>query len=177
MDEKKEIINQKSEIIRNNEFDFLKLGNELTTRRYMFNKAQINKYLSSQDYIALHIIKEVESIESIYSGKTYLKDISERMQLSIRKTSKLVGELKDRGLVNWSHDGNGSEGTYVTITKEGEKLLEKQEEVNREFYGNVIKKYGVDNLIQLLNLMKQLETVMSSELEEMEGKEDDAAIE
>ena len=37
----------------------------------------------------------------------------------------------------------------------------------------VIEKYGKENLIQLLQLMKQLETVMSSEMEGMEGSADD----
>ena len=42
----------------------------------------------------------------------------------------------------------------------------------------IIDKFGKDNLIQLLNLMKQLETVMSSEVERMGvPKEDDRTIE
>ena len=77
----------------------------------------------------------------------------------------------------WSHDGNGSEGTYVTITEAGEKLLEQQQVLFKDYYGRVIKKFGKENLIQLLNMMKQLETVMSSELEEMEEQEDDGEFE
>ena len=159
------------------EADTLKLGNELTIRRYLFNKMQVNQVLSVPDYIALHIIKETESKEDIYAGKTYLKDLAEKMKLSIRQTSKLVGKLKDSGLVVWSHDGNGSEGTYVTITEAGEKLLEQQQVLFKDYYGRVIKKFGKENLIQLLNMMKQLETVMSSELEEMEEQEDDGEFE
>lgn len=151
------------------EIDVLKLGNELTFRRYLFSKAQITRVLNVPDYIALYIIKETGSAQEIYGGKTYLKDLSEKMQLSIRQTSKLVGNLKDRGLIKWLHDGDGSDGTYVTITGEGDKLLEQQQAVFKEYYGKVIAKFGKDNLIQLLNLMKQLETVMSSELEGMEA--------
>ena len=80
----------------------------------------------------------------------------------------MIGNLRDKGLVTWSHDGNGSEGTYVTITEMGQKLLTEQEEILKAYYGKVIEKFGKDNLIQLLQLMKQLETVMSSEIEEME---------
>ena len=91
------------------------------------------------------------------------------MQLTIRQTSKMVGELRDRGMILWSHDGNGSEGTYVTITEMGKKLLEEQEQLLKEYYGKVIIKFGKENLIKLLQMMKQLETVMSSEIEEMEA--------
>lgn len=155
------------------EIDILKLGDELILRRYLFNKTQINQGLNIPDYIALHIIRESKTKEEIYEGKTYLKDLSEKMKLTIRQTSKLIGNLKERGLVVWSHDGNGSEGTYVTITKEGDELVERQQTVLREYYERVIGKFGKDNLIQLLNLMKQLEIIMGSELEEMEESEDD----
>lgn len=154
--------------------DIEKLSNELTYRRYLFNKDQISNFfsnLSVRDYIALHIIKETGESEDIYSGRTYLKDLAEKMQLTIRQTSHMMGALKERGLVAWSHDGDGSEGTYVTITESGEQLLHNQESVLKNYYGKVIEKYGKDNLIQLLHLMKQLETVMSSELEGMEVAE------
>lgn len=150
------------------ETEALTLGNELTLRRYLFNKTQVSRVLNEADYILLHIIMKTGNEQEIYEGKTYLKDLSEKMMLTIRQTSKLVGKLKDRGLVKWSHDGDGKEGTYVTITDEGKKSLEQQQMVFKEYYGNVIEKFGKENLIELLNLMKQLETVMYSEQEKME---------
>ena len=151
--------------------DVLKLSNELMYRRYLLNKDQLRNFfkeLSIPDYIALHIIQETEELSEIYEGRTYLKDLAEKMQMTIRQTSKMVGNLRDRGLLLWSHDGNGSDGTYVTITESGKKLLKNQEQILRDYYGKVIEKYGKENLIQLLRLMKELETVMSSELERME---------
>lgn len=151
--------------------DIVKLTNEITYHRYLLNKGQIRdffKQLSIAEYIALHYISLDSEMSEIYSGRTYLKELAEKMQLTIRQTSKMVGELRDRGLVLWSHDGNGSEGTYVTITETGQRLLDEQEEILKNYYGKVIEKYGKENMIQLLCLMKQLETVMSSTLEEME---------
>ncbi|MGN8630074.1 hypothetical protein ACTNEW_00505 [Blautia sp. HCP3S3_G3] len=151
--------------------DIVKLTNEITYHRYLMNKGQLRdffKELSIAEYIALHYISLDSEMSEIYSGRTYLKELAEKMQLSIRQTSKMVGDLRDRGLILWSHDGNGSEGTYVTITETGQKLLDEQEEVLKNYYGRVIEKYGKENMIQLLCLMKQLETVMSSTMEEME---------
>lgn len=156
--------------------EIVKLSHELTYRRYLMNRDQARSFykeLSVSEYIALHNIQQTGETMDIYSGRTYLKDLADKMQLSIRKTSKMIGKLRDRGLVVWSHDGNGSEGTYVTITDSGKKLLNQQEEVLKEYYGRVIQKYGKENLIQLLQLMKQLETVMSSEMEGMEEMADD----
>lgn len=165
--------NEKKSIVK---ADITQLSNELTYRRYLMNKGQMYKVfkkMSIPEYIALHNIAVDSEISDIYSGKTYLKELSEKMQLTIRQTSKLIGQLRDRGLVLWSHDGDGSEGTYVTITETGEQVLNEQEEILKEYYGKVIEKYGRENLIQLLQMMKQLETVMSSEIEELEGASED----
>ena len=94
------------------------------------------------------------------------------MQMTIRQTSKMITELKDRGLVLWSHDGSGKEGTYVTITDTGSSLLARQEACLKDYYGKVIEAFGKENLIKLLQLMKQLDTVMTSKIEEMEVSEE-----
>lgn len=151
--------------------DALELGNELMLRRYLFNKARASRGINEAEYIVLRIVNEAGSEQEIYGGKTYLKDLSEKIELSIHQTSKLISRLNGQGLVKWSHDGDGNEGTYVTITEHGMKLLEQQQDVFREYYGNVIEKFGRANMIELLNLMKQLETVMRGERESMEGEE------
>lgn len=159
------------------ENNIIKLSNELTYRAYIMNRDQIWKHLSGlsmREYIALHRITELGRSAEIYSGRIYLKELAESMRLSIRQTSKMAGGLRDRGLVSWSHDGNGSDGTYLAITESGQELLHKNEELLKDYYGRVIEKFGKENLIQLLQMMKQLDTVMESELEEAkEGEADD----
>lgn len=148
-----------------------KLMNELTYQKYVLSHEQIRGFfqeLSIPDYVALYIIRETAQSSDIYSGRTYLKDLAEKMRMTIRQTSKMVGKLRDRGLVTWSHDGNGSEGTYVMATEMGLELLSQQETALKKYYCKVIEKFGKENLLQLLYLMKQLETVMSSEMEEIE---------
>lgn len=156
--------------------DITRLSNELTYRRYIMNKDQLRKLfkeLNITEYIALHNISATDETSAIYSGRTYLKELADKMQFTIRQTSKMIGNLKDRGLLSWSHDGDGSEGTYVTITERGQKLLKEQEEILKKYYERVIEKYGKENLVLLLQLMKQLETVMSSEMEEAEVQDED----
>ena len=88
----------------------------------------------------------------------------------------MIGKLRDKGLLTWAHDGDGSEGTYVTITESGKNLLCEQEEILKKYYGNVIEKFGKEKLIQLLQLMKELETIMSGEFEELEEKDEEENI-
>ena len=148
-----------------------RLSHELTYRRYMMDRGKIRslfKNIRIPEYIALYSIAQDSEKASIYGDRTYLQELSEKMQLSMRQTSKMVGDLRDRGLVIWSHDGNGKDGTYVTITENGRKLLGNQETIVKEFYGRVIDSFGKENLIHLLHLMKELETVMTREIEQME---------
>ena len=147
------------------------LAHELTYRRYMMDRGKVRslfKDIRIPEYIALYSIAQNSDNASIYGERTYLQELSEKMQLSMRQTSKMVGDLRDRGFVTWSHDGNGKDGTYVTITENGRKLLGNQETIVKEFYGRVIDSFGKENLIHLLHLMKELETVMTREIEQME---------
>lgn len=149
--------------------DLGELSHELAYRKYLLNNDHIRNFmrrLSVPEYLAMHMIKDTEQAEGS-PGRTYLKDIADRMHRTIRQTSAMVKTLQERGLLLWSHDGDGSEGTYVTITESGKEMLAKEESAIKEYYGRVIENYGRDNLMQLLQLMKQLEMSMSEEFERM----------
>ena len=111
----------------------------------------------------------MEEESGLYEGRAYLRDLADKLHMTMRQISNMAGKLRDAGFVLWSHDGDGSEGTYVTITESGQSIIKNQEEILKAYYGHVIDKFGKDNLLQLLKLMKQLETVMSSEAEKMES--------
>lgn len=139
------------------------LSSELTYRQYLMSKGKIREVFRKMEipeYIALHAIAEKRKGDAICEERTYLKDLAEKMHLTIRQTSKMVGQLNERGLLLWTHDGNGSEGTYVTITETGKKMLEEQEQMLREYFGTVIEKFGKEKLRELIQLMQQLESVM-----------------
>lgn len=143
------------------------LSNEFTYHRYLLNQGQLQslfKDISIPQYIALYIISRSINAQNDGTGRTYLKDIAEELHLTVPKTSKMIGNLRDKGLISWLHDGNGSEGTYITITDSGIRLMEKQEGFLKEYYGRVIEKFGQENMVNLLQLMTQFEMIMDDEL-------------
>lgn len=154
--------------------EIIKLTNELMYQRHLFNHEYRKDILkmSIPEYIALEYIA-LEEESGIYEGRAYLKDLADRLHMTMRQVSNMAGKLRDAGYVVWSHDGDGSEGTYVTITESGQSIISNQEELLKSYYGHVIDKFGKDNLLQLLRLMKQLETIMSSEAENLEVESDD----
>ena len=127
---------EQREILNANEIR--KFTNELTYRRYLMNKGKIQELFRKMTVkynIDLYSIESERENSPNNYGRTYLKDLSEKMQLTIRQTSKMVEKLKDRGLVLWSYEGSGSEGTYVTVTETGQKLFKCQVLFVRECYG------------------------------------------
>ena len=74
------------------ENEVMKLSNELMYQRYLMNRGQsrdFNRKVSTQEYIALHNIV-LNNTSDIYSGRTYLKDLSAKLQRTSRQTSGLV---------------------------------------------------------------------------------------
>lgn len=148
-----------------------RIANELTYQRYLMNEGQIRNFfrkMSIPEYIALQRIASQGEKSDVCPGKTYLKTLSKKMNLTMHQTSKMVENLADQGLVLWQHDGNGSEGTYVTITSSGQRLLREQTAILREYYRKVMERFGKENLVQLLELMKQLQSVMNGEIEALQ---------
>ena len=149
------------------------LAHELTYHRYLLSQSQARgliRELSIPQYIALQYVSR--AVQGGDAGRVYLRDVARELRLSIPQASRMVGSLRDKGLVTWSHDGDGSEGTYLSVTPTGLALMERQDASLKEFYGRVVEKFGRENMAQLLRLMVQLEQVMDGELKE-EGEDAD----
>lgn len=150
----------------NDKNDVAKLAYELTYHRYLINKNKAHNLfseLSVSEYIALHSILKATSDIADSDNKAYLKDLADYLEVSIHSMSKTASDLKSRGLVSWSHDGDGSDGTYISLTELGIKSMRRQEEILNEYYSKVIEKFGHDNLINLLKQIENLEKIMDSE--------------
>ena len=138
-----------------------KLAYDLTYQRYLLNKDKANYLfndLSVGDYVVLHTVL-------CFEDKAYLEKLGEKLNLSISKMSNVATNLKNRGLVIWSHDGDGSEGTYLTVTETGLKLMDKQEDKLKNYYERVINRFGLKNTVDLIGKMTALETIIEEEME------------
>ena len=138
-----------------------KLAYDLTYQRYLLNKDKANYLfndLSVGDYVVLHTVL-------CFEDKAYLEKLGEKLNLSISKMSNVATNLKNRGLVIWSHDGDGTEGTYLTVTETGLKLMDKQEDKLKNYYERVINRFGLKNTVDLIGKMTALETIMEEEME------------
>ncbi len=154
MDNNKERIDQ----------DILTMANEMTYYSYNMRKLSGQKLFSrmtATDYVALE--KLIDSVELEDDKKLYLQDIADTLKLPIGRVSRLVRTLRDRGLVVWTHDGNGDEGTYIQLTEKGANFAKEQQEKLRDFYTDIIEKFGRDRFKELLKQLYELEKIMSED--------------
>lgn len=151
--------------------DLMNLSNEITYHRYVLSHKKVEnlyKDMSMSEYIALKNISGAEDGEKIY-----LNDIANKLEITVPQASRAVRKLADRGLVLWEHDGNGSEGTYVTVTDSGKTLLSEQQNILSDYYGKVVSIFGEERLKELLSLLGELEEAMDTALSGEGGDNDD----
>lgn len=146
-----------------NQHEVEKLAYAMTRQRYLLSRDMAHDLfteLSLSDYIALHSIAEATG-QGGSAERTYLRDLAEQLEMPMPKVSKMIRKLHDRGLVFWSHSGDGSDGTYVVITDPGVQAMERQANILNAYYSCVIEAFGYENLKGLLDQISRLEGVMN----------------
>ena len=154
------------------------LSDEMTFRRYFtgaMNTKKIFSRMSTGNYVAIEIVekliqKEYGDVQADSDKRIYLKDLAVQFKLPMYKVSEIVRDMSERGMVTWTHDGTGEEGTYIVLTESGIKAAKEQQGILKEFYSRVIERFGKDKFVELLGLMTNLDQVMESELEQMAGE-------
>ena len=155
--------------MENNLFEQLK---DFALSAYKLHKEQIRKLLVEMNFYEFIALKRISSVKAAPgSGKServYLKDISEEMNFPMRRVSQMSEELRDSGLVVWSHDGDCSEGTYLAITPSGKELVLKNEKILKQHFERIIKRYGCENMLQLFAMLKKLDELVAEEFDRIE---------
>lgn len=150
------------------EKDLTTLANEITYRKYLLEKVNVKKLFSEitvLNYNAMQSILRFNKKKENVTDRIYLRELSEELKIPISKVSKMISELQENGMVRWKHEGKGEQGTYIEITDRGIAAVKKQQDILKVFYGTVVTRYGTDKFVQMLDMVKELEDIMSEELE------------
>ncbi|MGM9946669.1 hypothetical protein [Floccifex sp.] len=130
---------------------------QLIIDQYYENRNVIRDFFdrtSMNEYVAL------KKISNGTNEKIYLKDLASSMQISYKYLASIISNLRDKGYVKWSFDGNGQDGTYITITEDGLHLLSTQEEYLNDFCQRAIKEFGKEKSLLLLSLIHEFQQML-----------------
>ena len=142
--------------------DISSIANEAIFLSYRFNHLNIGRFfgeMSVMDYTAVWIMSKKHG-----EKKVYLTDIAAELNMPLATVTKLAKSLTAKGLVTWTHDGNGEDGTYLQITERGTNIAAKQQQKLKDFYETVIEKFGRDNFVEWLTATSELTDVMTKEI-------------
>ena len=152
------------------EKDLTTLANEITYRKYLLEKVNVKKLFSGisvLDYNAMQAILRFNEKKKNVTDRIYLRELSEELKIPISKVSQMIGRLQENGMVRWKHEGKGEHGTYIEITDRGVEAVKKQQDILKSFYGTVVTRYGIDKFVQMLDMVTELENIMTDELEKI----------
>ena len=90
------------------------------------------------------------------------------------KDSAIARSLQNKGLVRWTHDGNGEEGTYILLTDTAVTSVQAHRQTLRAYHQRVVAAYGEEKFLHLLGEIAQLEEIMRQEAEKVGGAHDQA---
>ena len=120
--------------------------------------------VSAIDYAVMWFLAD-KAEEAEASQKFYLKDLAAASGAPMHVITEMVRKLRDKGLVSWTHDGNGEEGTYIQVTPLGARSVTEQKDILTDFHKNVIEKFGRERFFNLLHEMAEFEDIMNNEIE------------
>ena len=135
----------------NNNFDCLRLENQLCFPLYVCSKAVTHKYRSFLDpfdltytqYITLMVLWEEKEIN--------VKSLGERLYLDSGTLTPLLKKLESKKLINRHRAKDDERNLIISLTKEGEKLQEEMLNVPHEMSCCVsLEKKEAEELLRLL---------------------------
>lgn len=132
--------------------------------RQKINIQKLFHKVSVLDYAVMWFIANKAEKADI-NQKFYLKDMAESSGLPMHIITEMVRKLRDKGLVEWTHDGNGENGTYVKITELGVSSVTAQRDILQDYNKNVIEKFGMERFLNLIREMSEFEEIMNAEIE------------
>ena len=101
------------------------------------------------------------------SEKIYLKDMVRELNLPLPKVTAIARSLQSKGLVRWTHDGNGEEGTYILLTETALPTVQARRQTLRRYHQQVVAAFGEERFLHLLGEIAQLEEILRQEAEKV----------
>lgn len=144
------------------------LSNEILFSRILLDRNSLKWLLDDlqpDEYMILTMTGKME--------KAYLQSLNYMTQFGLPAISKIAASLKDNGLVIWTHDGDGSEGTYLMLTQAGEARLMQMEEMTASCFEKIIEQFGEDKCREFASMARRMAQLLKEEVRHREVNADD----
>lgn len=137
-----------------NEYDSLKLSNQLCFPLYACSKEIIRKYKPLLDPLDLTYTQYITMMVMWEHKKLHVKEIGECLYLDSGTLTPVLKKLEEKGFVVRTRSKTDERNLEVSITAEGEKLKERAKDIPEKM-GNCTN-LSAEEAIQLYALLNKL---------------------
>lgn len=127
--------------------------------------AACSKENASDEYALIWLLSK--HTKDSGSEKIYLKDMVKELNLPLPKVTAIARSLQGKGLVRWTHDGNGEDGTYILLTDTALTSVQTHRQTLRKYHQRVVSAFGEERFLHLLSEIAQLEEILRQEAEKV----------
>lgn len=138
-----------------NQYDFLKLDNQLCFRLYAASREVIKSYKPLLDKFNLTYTQYITMLVLWEEEKATVKEIGNRLHLDSGTLTPLLKKLESMGLITRYRDKNDDRVVIAELTEEGFKLKDEILEVPSKAICNLKMKAD-----QVESLMKNLDALL-----------------
>lgn len=142
------------------------LSMEFLATAHRFKKIHMSDLfleVSRSEFWALKMIQK-GMLKSENQCGVYVSTIAEHLKVTPSAISRMLKGLEEKKFIERKVDKKDRRNTYVTLTKEGEKITQQAETEMNTFTKNVIEAMGEEDSRTLIKLFNQLVDVMETEL-------------
>ena len=99
------------------------------------------------------------------NGWTTVSEISKEMRMTNAAASKTIGILEDNGLIRKKVNKDDKRQVYIEITENGKKELDSIKLDMGDFTDAVFSRFGNENADRLLELIEQIYSITTDEMQ------------
>ena len=107
--------------------------------------------------------KQLLLLELISSNISSTKEIAQQLDISTSAVSQLLNKLEEKGYITRTVNPKNRREILLKLSKKGESFFREQEEFSKEIDELVYGKLPEEDLQQLANILKKLNTLVQGE--------------
>ena len=107
--------------------------------------------------------KQLRLLELIVSNICSTKEIAQQLDISTSAVSQLLNKLEEKGYITRTVNPKNRREIILKLSEKGEAFFQEQEEFSKEIDESVYGKLPEEDLQQLANILKKLNTIVQGE--------------
>ena len=131
------------------------LSMEMVYHRFLMGRREVRRFMDGLGTVEFIILSMALTCE-----RKYLKDIAKDLEMPMNEVAHAVERLKDKGLVIWTHDGYGVDGTYIMVNETGREVAEEHKKKMIAYYEKILDEVTDEEIMTFMTVLRKLTNLL-----------------